>query len=100
MFPPLAQSDFLKQDSGRAIGVVLNGLSGPVVVNGQTYNAVMPPLSQFSDDQVANVLTYVLGEWGNGGGRVIPADVAVVRNGRAPMAVNLAAANAPAGAVD
>jgi nitrite reductase (NO-forming) len=100
VFPPLAKSDFLKKDTGRAIGIVLNGLSGAVVVNGQSYNSVMPPLSQLSDDQVASVLTYVIGEWGNGGGQVMPADVTAVRTGRAPLDTNLSAASAAAQAVD
>ena len=34
VFPPLAKSDYLLADRKRAIGVVLNGLTGPVTVNG------------------------------------------------------------------
>jgi nitrite reductase (NO-forming) len=79
VFPPLAKSDFLKSDVKRAIGVVLNGLSGPVVVNGQTFNSVMPPMSQLNDDEVANILTYVLNEWDNGGGRITREQVSSVR---------------------
>ena len=47
--------------------VVLNGLTGPVTVNGKQYNSVMPPMSQLNDDEVANILTYVLNSWGNTG---------------------------------
>ena len=35
VFPPLAKSDYLLADRKRAIGVVLNGLTGPVTVNGK-----------------------------------------------------------------
>ena len=49
---------------------MLNGLTGPVTVNGKTYNSVMPPMSQLNDDEVANILTYVLNSWGNNGGAV------------------------------
>jgi nitrite reductase (NO-forming) len=76
VFPPLAKSDFLNADKVRAIGVVLNGLSGPVTVNGNAYNSVMPPMSQLNDDEVANILTYVLNSWGNGGGQLHASDVA------------------------
>ena len=65
VFPPLAKSDFLMADMKRAVGVVLNGLTGPVTVNGATYNSVMPPMSQLTDDEVANILTYVANSWGN-----------------------------------
>ena len=64
---PLAKSDFLAADIKRAIDVVLHGLTGKVTVNGQEYNSVMPPMNQLNDDEVANILTYVLNSWGNPG---------------------------------
>lgn len=73
-FPPLAGSDFLNADKGRAIDALLQGLQGEIQVNGQTYNGVMPALA-LSDDQVANVLTYVYSQWGNSGQTVAPAEV-------------------------
>ncbi|HMB55935.1 MAG TPA: copper-containing nitrite reductase [Arenimonas sp.] len=79
VFPPLAKSDFLAADTHRALGIVLNGFSGPVTVNGNNFNSVMPPMSQLNDDEVANILTFVLNSWGNKGGRVSAADVARVR---------------------
>jgi nitrite reductase (NO-forming) len=79
VFPPLANSDYLLADRKRAIGVVLNGLTGPVTVNGATYNSVMPPMSQLNDDEVANILTFTLNSWGNAGGVVTAKDVAQVR---------------------
>jgi nitrite reductase (NO-forming) len=81
VFPPLAQSDYLAKGNDALISVVLNGLSGPVTVNGQDYNSVMPPMSQLTDDEVANILTYVLNSWDNPGGRVAKDEVAKVRAG-------------------
>lgn len=63
-FPPLANSDYLNADVNRAIGVVVNGLSGEITVNGDTYNSVMTK-QMISSDDVANVLTYVYNSWGN-----------------------------------
>ena len=80
VFPPIASSDYLKADKKRAIAIVLNGLSGPVTVNGASYNSVMPPMSQLNDDGVANILTYVLNELGNGGGQISAQEVAAVRS--------------------
>ncbi len=79
VFPPLAGSDFLKADKERAIAVVLNGLNGPVTVNGTEYNSVMPPMSQLNDDEIANILTYVQNSWGNDGPAVTAYEVAKVR---------------------
>ena len=79
VFPPLAGADFLLADSTRAIDVVLNGLVGPVTVNGERYDSVMPPMSQLNDDEIANIVTYALNSWGNDGGRVTREEVAEVR---------------------
>jgi nitrite reductase (NO-forming) len=79
VFPPLAGSDYLLSDRKRAIAVVLNGLSGPVTVNGVEYNSVMPPMSQLNDDEIANILTYALNSWGNSDGVVSASEVAQVR---------------------
>jgi nitrite reductase (NO-forming) len=79
VFPPLAKSDYLTSNPHRAIEIVLNGLSGPVTVNGATYNSVMPPMSQLNEDEVANILTYVLNTWGNSGAAISAKQVADVR---------------------
>ena len=66
VFPPLAKSDLLMADRERVIRIVLKGLTGPVTVNGQTYNGVMPPQGEtLGVEQIANVLTYVTNSWGN-----------------------------------
>jgi nitrite reductase (NO-forming) len=79
VFPPLAKSDYLAADKRHAIEIVLNGLSGPITVNGQPYNSVMPPMSQLNDDEIANILTYTLNSWGNSNGVVTAEEVAKVR---------------------
>lgn len=63
-FPPLAKSDYLNADVNRAIGAVVNGLTGEITVNGKTYNSVMTR-QMLSSDEIANVLTYVYNSWGN-----------------------------------
>lgn len=68
IFPPLASSDYLMADRARAAHTVLKGLVGPIKVNGVDYNSAMPPLeTALTEQQVADVLTYVTGEWGNQG---------------------------------
>ena len=79
VFPPLANSDYLMADTRRAIEVVLNGLTGPVTVNGNDFNSVMPPMSQLNDDEIANILTFALNSWGNENGEITSGDVAEVR---------------------
>jgi nitrite reductase (NO-forming) len=83
VFPPLAKSDFLAADVKRAVNIVLKGFSGKVTVNSNEYNSVMPPMNQLNDDEVANILSYVLNSWGNPGGRVTSDEVKAAR-GAAP----------------
>ena len=79
IFPPLARSDFLLADKERAIGVALNGLFGKVTVNGKVYDSLMPPMSQLTNDEIANILTYAMNSWGNSNGVVTAGEVAKVR---------------------
>jgi len=48
-------------------------------VNGKEYNSVMPPMNQLNDDEIANIITYVLNSWDNPGGRISAAEVAKAR---------------------
>jgi nitrite reductase (NO-forming) len=80
VFPPLAGSDFLMADHDRPIRIVLRGLLGPVTVNGATFNSAMPPLAgTLSEQQIADVLTYVTNEWGNKGAPYTVQDVRRVK---------------------
>jgi len=77
-FPPLAGSDYFKGNINNAISPVVNGLTGSITVKGKIYNSIMPKQS-LSDEEVANVVTYILNSFGNGGGEVTPAQVNSVR---------------------
>ena len=79
-FPPLAESNFLMPRSDKGIGILLNGLNGKITVNGREFNGVMPQL-QLSDDEIANVLTYVRNNFGNHDGLITAKDVATIRKG-------------------
>lgn len=80
-FPPLAKSDYLNADVNRAIEIVLRGKTGEISVNGKKYNSVMTAQT-LTDEEVANVMTYVYNSWGNNKQEVTPAMVAKVRGGR------------------
>ena len=58
VFPPLANSDFLKARADKGVDIILKGLSGKIKVNNVDYNSVMPQV-QLNDDEIANILTYV-----------------------------------------
>ena len=64
VFPPLAKSDYLMKDVDRSIEGLIKGLSGEIEVNGTKYNQVMPA-SGLDDQDIADVLNYVMNTWGN-----------------------------------
>ena len=69
VFPPLAghAADLYRAEGGRPylIGVMLYGLQGQIVVDGSTYNGLMPAFSHYEDDAIAAVLNHVVTAWGN-----------------------------------
>jgi mono/diheme cytochrome c family protein len=84
--PPLVDSEWVLGPPGRVTRIVLNGLTGPVTVEGKTYALDMPSLGSLSDDDVASVLTYVRREWEHGASPVDPSEVARIRATTRPIA--------------
>lgn len=78
VFPPLAGSEYMNRSDEELATIVLAGLSGPITVNGQRYDGVMPGFPNLTDHEVADVLTYVKRTFGRGG-PVANATVASVR---------------------
>lgn len=64
VYPPLAKSDYLIKNREASIHGIKYGQNGAIVVNGKTYNNVMPPMG-LSDDEIADVMNYITNSWGN-----------------------------------
>jgi len=80
IYPPLAASDFLI-DKEKVVDAVVNGLQGEIIVNGKTFNAVMPPLPPaYNDEAAASVIRYVVGRFSDGSWSVTAEEVAAVRH--------------------
>lgn len=83
VYPPLAGSDWVNGSEEALVRILIHGLGGPVTVNGATYNGAMPafgPLgSNWKDDRIAAVLTYIRQDWGNKGAPVTKETVARIR---------------------
>lgn len=79
-FPPLAGNDVVVGDASKVIHIVKYGLTGPQSVGGTTYNGVMPAWSStLSNDDIAQVVSYIRSSWGNTASAVTAADVAAVK---------------------
>jgi putative membrane-bound dehydrogenase-like protein len=84
VYPPLAGSDWVRGDKARIIKVVLHGLTGPVTVAGQNFGHLpgsvpMPALGGLTDEQIADVLTFVRTSYGQQSPPVTAAEVKAVR---------------------
>jgi glucose/arabinose dehydrogenase/mono/diheme cytochrome c family protein len=79
-FPPLAGTEWVTGDKERLINIVLKGLDGSIVVNGETYINAMPQHGFLSDQEVANVLTYIRQNFGNKASEITATDVREVRD--------------------
>jgi len=62
--PPLIKTSFVLGDKKRLITIVLKGLSD-VEIDGESYSNPMPSMSFLSDEDIANVLTYVRNSFTN-----------------------------------
>lgn len=81
VFPPLAGSDYLEAPVAETVvEVILNGRSGPIEVNGVTYNSVMPNLAYLDDQVIADIASFVATSWGNTGTKLAVEDVGAIRN--------------------
>ncbi len=78
-FPPLTESEWVAGSEDRLASILLNGLSGPITVKGAQFFSVMPPLNQFSDRELASVLTFVRQTFGNSAAPVSEDKVAEIR---------------------
>jgi mono/diheme cytochrome c family protein len=65
VFPPLAGSEWVKGSDRVLVLIPLHGINGPLTVRGGTYNGAMPSFNAVSDEEIAAILTYVRGQWGN-----------------------------------
>lgn len=78
-FPPLANADYLLENKFRAIHQTINGSDHPITVNGVEYPGKVMTKVELTDQEVADVVNYILNSWGNNGGTVTVDEVAKVR---------------------
>lgn len=78
-FPPLAGADYLLADKDRAIHQTMYGSKEPITVNGHTYPGGVMTVVDLTDEEVRDVVNYILNSWGNDGGTVTLEEVKAQR---------------------
>ena len=77
--PPLIKTSYVSGDKKKLIKWVLQGSVEKVPIDGQTYSNNMPPQSYLTDQQVADILTYVRSSFSNKATAVSVTEVKAVR---------------------
>lgn len=82
MNPPLIKTSYVLGDKVQLSKILLNGFSERVEIEGEMYSNVMPSFSYLTNQQIADVLTYVRNNFGNKASAVSAAEVNKVRIGK------------------
>ena len=78
LYPPLKNSDYLVNNRNEVICLIKNGKSGELIVNGKSFNMVMPPMPSLTDLEIAEITTYIYNEWGNNQGLIDVNEVSAI----------------------
>ncbi len=80
-YPPLAGSEYVNGGTRRLGMILLKGLVGPVKVEGKEFGAAQMQAweTNFTDQKIADILTFIRQEWGNTGGPVAAEGISALR---------------------
>lgn len=79
MNPPLIKTSWVLGSKAVLVQQVLKGSANKVEIDGETFHNTMPAQAQLTDQQIADVLTFVRNNFGNKASIVTPAEVKAVR---------------------
>ena len=65
MNPPLINTTYVLGDKIKLIQIVLNGFNEDVLINGKSFSNSMTPHASLTDQEIADVLTYVRNSFTN-----------------------------------
>jgi mono/diheme cytochrome c family protein len=78
--PPVDGSSAVKgNDKAKLIRIVLKGAAGSAEIDGEHYSNIMAPHADLTDQQIADVLTYIRNNWSNKATAVNAAEVKALR---------------------
>ena len=63
LYPPVDKSDFMDSDFAQVICLMEYGKRGALVVNGKSFNQPMPGIPSLTDQEIAQIATYLYNNW-------------------------------------
>ncbi len=76
---PLIRTEYVLGDENRLLKIILNGSADGLELNNSEYANVMPSFRALSDEQIAEVGTYIRNSFGNNASPIDAQDVKEVR---------------------
>ena len=77
--PPVIKTTHVLGSKTKLIRIILKGLNTHEEIDGEVYSNTMAPHNHLTDQQIADVLTYVRNSFGNKAVAITPGDVKYVR---------------------
>lgn len=65
LYPPLTDTAYIAKNQNKLARIIKYGMSGEVVINGQTYNEEMPAETHLSPIEIAYIINYIGNSFGN-----------------------------------
>lgn len=78
-FPPLVDNENIASDPSYLAQSIIKGVTGPIEVQGKKYNGYMPALKHMSNEEVVQVVDYIISDLNNGDASISEADVEAMR---------------------
>jgi mono/diheme cytochrome c family protein len=79
MNPPLIKTSFVLGEKKKLVQILLKGMDEQVEINGQTYSNVMASHNFLTDQEIADVLSFVRNSFGNKASGVTATEVKTIR---------------------
>ena len=77
--PPLIKTKWVLGDKKKLINLILKGMNETIEINDEEYHNAMPAQAYLTDQQIADILTYVRNSFGNKASAVTAGEVKAVR---------------------
>lgn len=63
LYPPIRNSRFLKEDVSELPCIIRYGLKGERVIDGVTFNQIMPAIQQLKPEQISDIIRFLQTKW-------------------------------------
>lgn len=60
LYPPVKNADYFQEDVPRSVCIMKFGMEGEIMVNGKSYNQMMPAFNDLTNLELAEITTFLL----------------------------------------